>query len=305
MTSPAIGAADLSVDIGSVRLANPILPASGTFGLGHGRVFALDRLGALVPKTVTPEPRAGHPPPRLAETAGGLVNAIGIPSLGIEAFCARVLPGYRAAGPPVVVSISADSAPGFAGLARRLDGEGIAALELNLSCPNLEAGGRAFALEATATARTVAACRAATRLPLWCKLSPNAGDAVAVAKAAADAGADALVVANTLLAMAFDEAGAPCLANRTGGLSGRPLKPVNLRLTDEIARAVPLPVVGCGGVATLRDVLDYIAAGATAVAVGTATLARPATMVQLIDALAAHCGGRAVAMRDLVRRTTA
>lgn len=291
--------ADLSVDIGKVRLAVPILPASGTFGFGHARVFDVTRLGALVPKTVMPEPRAGHPPPRLVETAGGLLNAIGIPSVGIDAFVAHDLPRWQAFGAPVVVSLSADTAEGFAALCRRVTG--VEALELNLSCPNLEAGGRAFALDPGPTAVAVAACRAATTLPLWVKLSPNAGAPVEVARAAVGAGADALILGNTLLGLAFAN-GRPALSNRTGGLSGAPLKPVALRIVDDVARSVPAPVIGCGGVATLGDVLDYMAAGASAVAVGTATLARPSTMVHLIDALAEYCDANGLSARDLSAR---
>jgi dihydroorotate dehydrogenase (NAD+) catalytic subunit len=295
-------AADLSVTIGSLTLANPVMPASGTFSTRYGRVFPLSRLGALVPKTVMPDPQAGHPPPRIAETAGGLVNAIGIPSDGLGAFIATALPEWRGFGPPVVVSVSADTAERFAAMCARLDGEGVAAVELNLSCPNLEAGGRAFALDPVATGEAVAACRAACRLPLWAKLSPNAGAPVEVARAAEAAGAEALVVANTLLALAFDHRRRPAVANRTGGLSGVPLKPVNLRIVDEIAAASRLPIVGCGGIATLDDVLDYMAAGATAVAVGTATFSRPSTMVRLVDELAEHCAREGVAARDLLRR---
>jgi dihydroorotate dehydrogenase (NAD+) catalytic subunit len=293
---------DLSVDIGTVRLAAPILPASGTFGFGHARVFDVTRLGALVPKTVMPEPRTGHPPPRLVETAGGLLNAIGIPSVGIEAFVADDLPRWTAFGAPVVVSLSADTAEGFAALCRRVDAAGgVAALELNLSCPNLEAGGRAFALDPGPSAAVVAACRAASALPLWAKLSPAAGAPAEVAKAAVGAGADALILGNTLIGLALRD-GRPALANRTGGLSGAPLKPVALRIVDEVCRTVPAPVIGCGGVSSLGDVLDYFAAGASAVAVGTATLARPSAMVHLIDALAAHCDAHGLAARDLRRR---
>lgn len=291
---------DLSIDIGSVRLKNPVIPASGTFSDAYGRVFDLTELGALVPKTVTPEPRAGHPAPRIAETAGGLINAIGIPSRGIDAFLTHDLPRYRALGPPVVVSISADTVEDFATLAARLDGKGHAALELNLSCPNLEEGGRAFALDEDATAAVTAACRAVTVAPLWVKLSPNAGSPVAVARAAERSGAAALIVANTQLALALSHSRRPRLANRTGGLSGAPLKPVNLRLTDEIACAVSLPVIGCGGIASLADALDYLAVGASAVAVGTATFARATAMPDLIAALRAHCDFHGVSVRDCI-----
>jgi dihydroorotate dehydrogenase (NAD+) catalytic subunit len=178
----------------------------------------------------------------------------------------------------------------------------VAAVELNLSCPNLEGGGRSFALDPEATREAVAACRAAAGLRLWAKLSPNAGNVVEVARAAEEAGAEALIVGNTLLALALDHRRRPALANRTGGLSGAPLKPVNLRVVDEIARTCRLSIVGCGGVATLGDLLDYFAAGATAVAVGTATFPRPATMAKILDDLEAHCTAEGVSAEALVRR---
>jgi dihydroorotate dehydrogenase (NAD+) catalytic subunit len=176
--------ADLSVTIGGLTLDNPVMPASGTFATAYDRVFPLARLGAIVPKTVMPRPQPGHPAPRIAETAGGLINAIGIPSEGLEGFIERQLPDYRSFGPPVVVSISAGTAEDFAAMCGRLQREDVAALELNLSCPNLEAGGRNFALDPDATGAAVAACRAATTLPLWVKLSPNAGAPCAIARAA-------------------------------------------------------------------------------------------------------------------------
>lgn len=296
--------AELSVTIGTVELQNPILPASGTFGEAYARVFDLSRLGALVPKTIMPTPRTGHPAPRLVEAAGGLINAIGIPTEG-EGILEREVARYTAYGPPVVVSLSADTVDAFAAITAKAAATEATALELNLSCPNLEEGGRAFALDPDPTFAVVAACRAVTQKPLWIKLSPNAGRPADVARAAEAAGADALILANTQLAMALRPDGAPALANRTGGLSGAPLKPVNLRLTDEIARATRLPLIGCGGVSTLRDVLDYMAVGASAVAVGTASLARPNAMPALIDALAEHCARHAIPARALTRRASA
>lgn len=292
---------DLSVDIGDVRLQNPVLPASGTFGEAYARVFDIRRLGALVPKTITPGKRSGHPAPRLVEAAGGLINAIGIPSDGGDALAADMA-RYGRYGPPVVASLSADTVDDFAALTMRAAATEAAALELNLSCPNLEEGGRAFALDPGPTEAVVRACRAVTAKPLWIKLSPNAGRPGEVAAAAQAAGADALIAANTQLALALKPDGAPALANRTGGLSGPPLKPVNLRLVDEIANRVDIPIIGCGGVSTLADVLDYMAVGATAVAVGTATLVRPTAMVSIIDALAAHCVTHRCSVRDLIRR---
>ncbi|WP_226573098.1 dihydroorotate dehydrogenase [Acuticoccus sediminis] len=293
---------DLTVPIGSVTLRNPVIPASGTFAASYGRVYDLGRLGGLVPKTLMPGYRPGHPPNRLTETGGGLLNAVGIPSDGVEAFLNETLPAYKGWGTPLIVSISADTAAGFAELVRTLEGQGVDAIELNLSCPNLEEGGRSFALDTAMTAEVVAACRD-TALPLWAKLSPNAEDVAAIASAAVEAGADALIVANTLTGIAFRRDGRPALANVTGGLSGTPLKPVNLRCTYQVAQALPkVPVIGCGGIATLQDALDYMAAGASAVAVGSATFTRPLAMIHLIDAIATHCTTKGIAARDLTRR---
>ncbi|MEM7693346.1 MAG: HisA/HisF-related TIM barrel protein [Pseudomonadota bacterium] len=278
------------VTVGRVALRAPILPASGTFCPAHAAVMDVARLGAVVPKTVTHEPRGGNPTPRLVEAAGGLMNAIGIPSPGVEAFVAESLPAYAALGPPVIVSVSAGTAEGFLALTRRLcapDCAAVAGLELNLSCPNLEGGGHLFAADPRATAAVVAACRSVTDRPLWAKLSPAVADIQPVATEAVAAGADALVVGNTMPALALQEGGKPRLGNRFGGLSGPPIKPLQLRLCAMVAEATDAPVVGCGGITTISDVRDYFAAGASAVAVGSATLARPSTMVTLLDALEA------------------
>ncbi|GAB5375205.1 MAG: dihydroorotate dehydrogenase [Acuticoccus sp.] len=290
----------LGVRIGTLDLPSPVLPASGTFGIGHARAFDLSRLGAIVPKTVTPAVRAGHPAPRLVEAAGGLINAIGIPSVGIAAFVETVLPRYAGLGPPLIASLSADTADAFAGAAAQLAEAPIDGLELNLSCPNLEAAGDLFAANPEASARVVAACRAVTSLPLWCKLSAAASRPADVARAIEVAGADALILTNTFPAMALDAAGRPRLANRTGGLSGAPLKPIVLRLVDDVRRATALPLIGCGGISTLRDALDYFAVGCSAVAVGTATLVRPRAMDRLIDDLAAHCAAHGLAAHEVV-----
>ncbi|MEM8665112.1 MAG: dihydroorotate dehydrogenase [Pseudomonadota bacterium] len=276
--------ADLSLTLGGVDLRSPVLPASGTFGLRHGEVFDLGRLGAVVPKTLTLHPRKGHPPPRFAEVPGGLINAIGIPSPGIEA-ARQNLATFAALGPPLIVSISADTAEEFGAAAAALEATQAAALELNLSCPNLEGDGHLFAADPAAARRAVRAARAATARPIWCKLSPAVGAAGDVARACAEGGAAALIVGNTMPAMAFGKAGAPILSNRTGGLSGQPLKPVMLRLLDEISRATSLPLVGCGGVETLDDLLDVFSAGGSAAAIGSATLRRPSAMARVLDAL--------------------
>lgn len=277
---------DMQVSIGGLRLKNPVMPASGTFAEGLGDVFDLDRLGALVLKTITRAPRTGNPLPRVAEATSGMLNAIGIPSAGARDFLRDHLPHYRRWKAPLVVSISAPTAMAFAELAAMVDVPGIAAIEANISCPNIEADGRAFAMHAAGTERAVRAVRRATRLPLWVKLSPNVGDIAEIARAARDGGADALVVANTVLAMAIDtRTFRPRLGNVMGGLSGPAIKPIVLRQVYQCARAVDLPIIGCGGIATAEDAAEYMLAGATAVQVGTATFVNSRAMIEILEGL--------------------
>lgn len=278
---------DLTIRIGALRLANPIMPASGTFSSEMAEVFDLDRLGALVTKTVTAERRGGNPTPRVCEVAGGMLNSIGIPSKGIDGFLASDFPTYRALRAPLVISISAGTADDFASLCRRVSLPGVAAIEVNISCPNIEADGKAFAMRPSSTFEVMRELRTATRLPLWAKLTPNTGETIEVAQAAEAAGADALVVSNTILAMAIDvRSRRPKLGNLMGGLSGPAFKPIALRMAYQCARSVAIPVIGCGGIATLDDVLEYLIAGATAVQVGTANFIHPTVMPRLIDELA-------------------
>jgi dihydroorotate dehydrogenase (NAD+) catalytic subunit len=287
---------DLAVRLGALRLENPVMPASGTFAEGLAQALDINRLGALVTKTITRELRLGNPLPRVAETPQGLLNAIGIPSQGVPHFLAHTLPFYAGFRPPLVVSISAPTVEGFADLARAVAVPGVAAIEANISCPNLEEDGRAFALSTASTAAATRALRAATALPLWVKLSPNASDIAAVARAAEAAGADALVVANTILGMAIDVTTfRPRLGNITGGLSGPAIRPIVLRQVWQCARAVRIPVIGCGGIARAEDAVEYLLAGARAVQVGTATFLRPTAMTDIIDGLAAFCAGRGIA----------
>jgi dihydroorotate dehydrogenase (NAD+) catalytic subunit len=284
---------DLSVRIGSLTLANPVMPASGTFAEGLAQVMDLNRLGALVTKTITRELREGNPLPRVAETQDGLLNSIGIPSKGVPYFLEYTLPTLMRWTPPLIVSISAPSVEGFAELAATMDVPGIDAIEANISCPNIEEDGRAFAMRAASTAAVMRALRAATRLPLWAKLTPNTGDIAEVAAAAEAEGADALVVANTILGMAIDPATfRPRLGNIMGGLSGPAIKPIVLRQVYQCARRVRVPVIGCGGIASAADAAEYMLAGATAVQVGTATFLHPGAMIEIIDGLAAFCAGR-------------
>jgi dihydroorotate dehydrogenase (NAD+) catalytic subunit len=288
---------DLSVRVGGLTLANPVMPASGTFAEGLDKVMDFNRLGAFVTKTITRELRAGNPLPRVVERAGGLINSIGIPSKGVRYFLEETLPHYARYKPPLVVSISAPTAEDFALLAAELTRAGVAAIEANISCPNIEEDGKAFAMRASSTELVVSRLRAATSLPLWVKLTPNTGDLPEVARAAELAGADALVVANTILAMAIDlDTFRPCLGNIMGGLSGPAIKPIVLRQVYQCARTVRIPVIGCGGISTTEDAIEYMLAGATAVQVGTATFVQPAAMTTIIDGLAKFCE-----RRDIVR----
>lgn len=281
---------DLSVSIGTMRLRNPVMPASGTFAEGLSLAIDFNRLGALVTKTVTREFRGGNPLPRVVERTGGLINSIGIPSKGVDLFIKETLPGYRRYDAPLVVSISAPTAEAFASLAVELTMPGVAAIEANISCPNIEENGDAFAMRPASTARVTKAIRGATSLPLWVKLTPNVGDIASVARAAEAAGADALVVANTILSMAIDtETFRPCLGNVLGGLSGPAVKPIILRQVFQCARAVSVPVIGCGGISSAEDAVEYLLAGASAVQVGTATFLQPAAMISIIDGIEAFC----------------
>jgi dihydroorotate dehydrogenase (NAD+) catalytic subunit len=287
---------DLRVRIGRLTLANPVMPASGTFADGLSQLVPFDRLGALVTKTVTAELRGGNPTPRVAEVDSGMLNSIGIPSQGLDYFLETTLPFYRAFSSPLVVSISAPTVDAFADVAARLDVPGIAAIEANISCPNIEEDGKAFAMNAKATDLVVSKLRYATALPLWVKLTPNTGDVAEVARAAEQAGAEALVVANTILAMAIDvETFRPKLGNIMGGLSGPAVRPIMVRMTYQCAKAVAIPVIGCGGIATAKDALEYILAGASAVQVGTATFLRPRAMLDVIDGLVSYCERKGVA----------
>jgi dihydroorotate dehydrogenase (NAD+) catalytic subunit len=289
---------DLTTRIGALTLANPVMPASGTFGPELAQVFDLDTLGALVTKSVTPEFRAGNPLPRLCETEAGVLNSIGIPGKGLDHFIAHAMPEWRRFRAPLVVSYSAPTVAAFAdGAARLAATPGVAAIEANISCPNLEEDGRAFAMHAaTAAAATAAMRRAAPGVPLWVKLSPNTGDIAAVARAVEAEGADALVVANTILGLAIDiETARPKLGSGMGGFSGPAFKPIALRLVWQVAQAVRIPVIGAGGIATAEDAAEFLMAGASAVQVGTATFVSPTAMPQVIEGLREFCARKRIA----------
>ena len=281
---------DLSVDIGGLTLKNPIMPASGTFSEELSEVFDLELLGAHVTKTITRGLRDGNPTPRVCEVNGSMLNSIGIPSKGVGAFLEKVVPFYRQYETPLVVSISGNTEEEFATLCAEVSVDGVDAVEVNISCPNIEEDGKAFAIRPSSTASVMRQLRAATSLPLWAKLTPNTGETSEVARAAEDEGANALVVSNTLLSMSIDvRTRRPMLGNLMGGLSGPGLKPVALRMAYQCARATRIPVIGCGGVSTVEDVVEYLIAGATAVQVGTATFIHPTAMTRVIDGLIAYC----------------
>lgn len=280
-------AIDLSVTVGGLHLQNPVMPASGTFSEELAEVYDLSCLGAHVLKTVTPDFRAGNPTPRVSEIQGGMLNSIGIPSKGAEAFIAQVLPFYSRYEVPLVVSISAPTTAEFARLAKQITLPGVAAIEANISCPNIEEDGKAFAISPASTYEVMARLRDATDLPLWAKLTPNTGETPEVARAVEQAGADALVVANTILAMAVDtKTRKPSLGNLMGGMSGPAFKPIALRMAYQCVRATSLPVIGCGGICTAEDALEYLIAGACAVQVGTQTFLDPLAMPRIIAGLA-------------------
>lgn len=293
---------DLSVSVGSLTLKNPIMPASGTFSEDLARLFDLERLGAHVTKTITREKRSGNPTPRVCEVRGSMLNSIGIPSKGVDWFKANVIPFYARYETPLVVSISAGSADEFARLCEDVSVPGVAAIEVNISCPNIEEDGKAFAIRPSTTETVIRKLCDATDLPLWAKLTPNTGELTAVAHAAEAAGAAALVVANTMLAMAIDiRTRKPKLGNLMGGLSGPALKPITLRMTYQCAKAVAIPVIGCGGISTVEDVVEYLIAGASAVQVGTASFIDPLVMVRLIEELDAYVAAEGLSsVRELI-----
>ncbi|WP_392562696.1 dihydroorotate dehydrogenase [Orbus sturtevantii] len=293
---------DLSVDINGVILHNPIMPASGTFDKELAAIIDFNQLGAIVTKTFTADKRSGNPVPRACELPNAMLNAIGIPSKGVNHYIEHSVPYYRQYTPPLITSISANTATDFGLLAAKLDKvAGITAIEANISCPNIDAHGKAFAMEADSTAHVVNALRKATKLPLWVKLTPNTGDIISVAKAAQDHGADAVIVGNTVLGMAIDiTTRRPKLGNIMGGLSGPAIKPIMLRMVYQCYKHITIPIIGCGGITTVDDVIEYFLAGSSAVQIGTANFIEPSIMITLIDDLHAYCQANKIAcLRDL------
>lgn len=281
---------DLSVSLGPIVLKNPVIAASGTFGYGeeYNQVFPIKKLGALVTKGISLEPRLGNPPPRLAETPAGMLNAIGLENVGFKAFVRDKMPFLRKIGCPIFVNMFGHTLDEFSELAQKLSEiEGISGLEMNISCPNLKAGGSIFAADPRSVYQVVSRVRRVTNSFLMVKLSPNVSDITPIAKAAQEAGADALSLINTLIGMAIDVVSrTPRLGNVTGGLSGPAIKPIGVRMVWQVAQAVQIPIVGMGGIVNAEDALEYLIAGATAVQVGTAHFMDPRSSLKIIDGIA-------------------
>jgi dihydroorotate dehydrogenase (NAD+) catalytic subunit len=291
---------DLSVQIGSLTLKNPLIAASGCFGYGveYADTFDISTLGGVATKGLFLSEREGHPPPRIVETPAGMLNAIGLQGIGVHRFIDEKLPELRARHATVIVNVCGTSLDEYVEVSRVLsDVEGIAAIELNISCPNIKEGGIQFGCSLTGTFEVVSAVRKVTTLPLIPKLTPNVTDVASFARAAEDAGADAVSLVNTFLAMAIDvETRRPKLSNIVGGLSGPAIRPIAVRMVYECQQTVKIPVIGMGGIADARDALEFMIAGATAVQVGTANVVDPfiwpKLLAGIIDHMARHQIGR-------------
>lgn len=298
---------DLSVELAGLRLKNPLIAASGTFG--YGVEFAaqvdLNRLGGLVVKGLSAEPMEGAPGPRLCETAAGMLNAVGLQNIGVRRFIAEKLPALRAYDTVVIANVFGHTVDDYVEVINRLESaEGVAAYELNISCPNVKKGGVEFGTNPHLTGEVVGAARRAARRPLLVKLSPNVTDITELARAAEGAGADALSVVNTFRGMAIDLATRRSkLGSATGGLSGPAIKPLALRMVWETARAVGIPVIGVGGIARGEDALEYIVAGASAVQVGTANFVQPAAVIRIQEEMEMYCRRNKIAAVSTLRGT--
>ena len=279
----------LAVQISTLFLKNPVLPASGTYGYGREYLpfITPDLWGAVVTKGVSPTPWPGNPTPRICETPAGMLNAIGLQNPGVETFIQEALPFLREYATPVIVNIVGKTLEEYVAVAERLTPcPEVSAFELNISCPNVKEGGIAFGVDPQAASAVTAAVRAATGKPLIVKLSPNVSDITLIAQAVEDAGADALSISNTLLGMAIDvKTRRPVLANQVGGLSGPAIKPVALRMVWQTYKKVAIPIIGMGGILTATDALEFILAGATAVAIGTGLFVDPLTPVKVLDGI--------------------
>jgi dihydroorotate dehydrogenase (NAD+) catalytic subunit len=296
---------DLRVNIGSLELANPVMTASGTFGYAREfeNLMDLRRLGAVIVKGISLHPRDGNPPPRIAETACGMLNAIGLQNVGVDRFIREKMPYLAALGVPVIVNILGDSLEEYGEITARLAGvPGVAGIEVNISCPNVAKGGVAFGTDPQMAAAATAAVKARAAVPVMVKLSPNVTDITVIARAVEDAGADSVSLINTLIGMAINlKSRRPALANICGGLSGPAIKPVALRMVYQVAAAVKIPVIGIGGITCATDALEFLLAGATAVQIGTANFVNPAVSEEVVDGIAAYlCAEKLPSVQALI-----
>ncbi len=295
---------DISVNIAGIRLKNPVITASGTFGYGdeYASLVDLNRLGAVIPKGISLKPIEGNPSPRIVETPAGMLNAIGLQNVGVEAFVREKLPFLRQHDTPIIVNIFGYTVEEYSRLAKKLDGEEVAGLEVNISCPNVERGGCLFGHDPQMANEVIRAVKGRTSLPVIAKLSPNVTDITVIARSVQDGGADAISLTNTLLGMAIDvETQTPALGNVTGGLSGPAIKPVALRMVWQVAKVACVPVIGVGGIAKASDALEFMIAGASAVQIGTAHFFNPRTTLEIIDGLSQYLKRRGISrITDIV-----
>lgn len=297
--------ADLQVSIGSLKLKNPVMTASGTFG--YAREFEpyvnLHRLGAVVVKGISLQPRMGNPPPRIVETSCGMLNAIGLENVGVERFITEKMASLQDINVPVLVNILGDSLDEYREIAKRLSGvPGIAGIEVNISCPNVKKGGVAFGTVPEMAAAVTSAVKEESSVPVLVKLSPNVTDITVIAKAVEEAGADGISLINTLIGMAIDyKSRRPKIANVIGGLSGPAIKPVALRMVYQVSQVVSIPVIGVGGIETYEDVLEFMLAGATAVQIGTANFINPRASEEAVEGLDHYVNEQKISsIRDII-----
>ncbi len=279
---------DLSVHIAGISLKNPVITASGTFGYGdeYSSLVDLNQLGAIIPKGISLKPIEGNPPPRIVETAAGMLNAIGLQNVGLEVFIREKLPFLKQHKPPVIINIFGYTVEEYSQLAQEFDNQEIDGLEINISCPNVKEGGCFFGHDPQMAYEVIDQVRRNTSLPIIAKLSPNVADITLIARSVQDAGADAISLINTLVGMAIDvENRIPILANATGGLSGPAIKPVALRMVWQVASVAHVPIIGIGGIVTARDALEFMIAGASAVEIGTAHFIHPRAGLEVIDGM--------------------
>ncbi len=296
---------DLRVKIGDLKLQNPVMTASGTFGYAREfeNLMNLHRLGAVIVKGISLKPRMGNPPPRIVETACGMLNAIGLENVGVERFITEKMVYLRGLGVPAIVNILGDSVEEYQEITEKLTGvEGIAAIEVNISCPNVKKGGVAFGANPDMAAAVTKAVAEISDVPVIVKLSPNVSDVALIAEAVEDAGADSVSLINTLIGMAINlKTKRPELANVIGGLSGPAIKPIALRMVYQVARRVTIPVIGIGGIDNAKDALEFIVAGATAVQVGTANFINPKVSEEIVEGICEYVvNEKLLSVRDLI-----